>query len=127
MSQLVTPEMLTLIQERGNIWADFDEAIKNRDTLKSDGHKYKDIEFADPINDSLSGSSIPSAELSAALYRLKDELKKIDGIESEIRQCKKDIQDEEARIKRNKTIAIVVAVIVVLIIAYAALNGLNVI
>lgn len=126
MSLILPPEMLTLIQERGNIWVDFDEAIKNRNTLKSEGYKFNDIEFTDPISGPLSSSNLPSSELSAALYKLKDELRKIDGIESEIRRCQKNIQDEEARIRRNKTIAVIVAVIVVLIIACAALYGLNV-
>lgn len=119
MSNLIHPELLDLVQERGNIWSDFDNAIKNRETLNFEGNKIKGVEFVDPITDSLSGSNIPPAELSAALNELKYELKNIDNIKAEMIQREKDIQDEKARIMRNKFYAIVAAIVVILILYFA--------
>ena len=115
MSNLIHPELLDLVQERGNIWSDFDNAIKNRETLNSDGNKIKGVEFADPICDPLSDSNIPPAELSAALNELKYELKNIDNIKAEMIQCEKDIRNE-------KTLIIKAAVVLVaLVVALMAL------
>lgn len=113
MSNLIHPELLDLVQERGNIWSDFDNAIKNRETLNSDGDKIKGVEFTDPISDSLSGSNIPPAELSEALNKLKYELKNIDSIKAEIVQCDKNIRDEKALIM--KAAVVLVALVVALI------------
>lgn len=114
----IPSDLMKIIEQRQHIWTQYDLSINNKNKLNNLGAGLPAIEIDGPIEKFSTATLIPPDQLQAAVNMLEVELKKIADSKKEIERCKESIREEEARLKRNKIITIVVVVMVLLTIGY---------
>lgn len=114
----IPSDLMEIIEQRQHIWTQYDLSTNNKNKLNDLGSGLPTIEIDEPIEQFSTATLVPPAQLQVAVNMLEIELKKIADTKKEIERCKDGIREEEARLKRNKIITIVVVVLVLLAIGY---------
>ncbi len=121
----IPSDLMQIVEQRQALWVEYDQSVSNKGKLDDLGSRLPKVEVDEFIEQPLTTSAVPPDELRMALNLMEVELKKIGGIKKEIEQCEFGIQEEEARLRRNKIIAVVVVILVLLAIGYFILVGVG--
>lgn len=123
----IPSDLMQIVEQRQALWLEYDQSISNKDKLNDLGSRLLKVEVNEFIEQPLTASATPPDELRMALNLMEVELKKITDIKKEIERCELGIQEEEARLRRNKIIAVVVVILVLLAIGYVILVGVGIV